>query len=371
MNNSSPDACVQQQKTLEVEGIAYVELYVGNSRQAAYFLHTAFGFTPVAYAGQETGVQDRMSYVLEQGDATVVLTAPLDQHSPIAQHVQLHSDGVKDIAFRVQDATSSFEEAVKRGARVVMEPMELEDEKGRVITATIGTFGDTVHTFVQRDEYTGIFSPAYRPIKSVHPALSPKVIGLDHLGISVEAGTLDQWVDYYRQVFGFHLVHQESIATAHTAMHSKVVQNRSGTVKFPMQEPAPGRRKSQIEEYLASYCGSGVQHLALLTSNIIQTTRMLRENGLEFLYTPETYYQTLGDRIGKIEESIDDLQAEHILVDRDEWGYLLQIFSKPIQSRPTVFLELIQRNNARGFGSGNIKALFEAIEREQMLRGVL
>lgn len=362
---------VQSETVGGIEGIEYIELYTGNSRQAAYFFRTACGFTPVAYAGQETGCRDRMSFVLAQGEIRLLVTAPLDQHSALAQHVYRHGDGVRDIALRVADASTAFERAVKRGARPVQEPVVREDQHGRVVQATIAAFGDTVHTFVQRDASTGAFLPGYRPLDAspCPPALA--LLAVDHLGISVEAGTLGEWVDFYRQVLGFELIHEEEVVTAQSAMRSCVVQDPSGVVKFPLQEPVPGRRQSQIEEYLAAYGGPGVQHLALLTADILSCVRFLREQGIEFLSTPETYYHLLGDRVGAIEENIDALRRQHILVDRDEWGYLLQIFSKPIQSRPTFFLEFIQRKDARGFGSGNIRALFEAVERDQALRGSL
>lgn len=356
---------------VDIQGVDHVELYVGNSRQAAYLFCTAFGFVPIAYAGLETGVRDRMSYVLAQGTARLVVTAPSDPYSSVAQHVHLHGDGVKDIAFQVADATDAFAQAVRRGARPLMEPTTVEDQAGQVIKATIATFGETVHTFVQRNDYRGAFLPSYQPLHQTFALKPLSLTEIDHFGISLEAGTLNEWVDYYRQVLGFQQVHQEHVVTANSAMYSSVIQNHSGTVKFPLQAPAPGQRKSQIEEFLASYHGSGVQHLALATDNIIATIQTLRESGIEFLYIPDTYYQTLPSRVGTIAENIADLREQHILVDRDEWGYLLQIFSKPLQSRPTFFIEVIQRRDARGFGGGNIRALFEAVERDQALRGNL
>ncbi len=359
---------------IDIQGIDHVEMWVGNGRQAAYFFCTAFGFTPLAYAGQETGQRDRMSYLLGQGSVRLVVTAPLDQQSAVAQHVNLHGDGVKDIAFRVQDARAAFEQAVRRGARPLVEPTVLEDSEGTIMRATIATVGDTVHTFVQRQGYSGVFQPAYQalmPSRASRPSSSMSLTEVDHLGICVEAGTLNSWVDYYCHIFGFHLVHQEDVVTANSAMHSSVVQDSTGVVKLPMQEPAPGKRTSQIEEFLASYHGSGVQHLALSTQDIVATIRALRESGIEFLSTPDSYYEGISSRVGSIEENIDDLRQQHILVDRDDWGYLLQVFSKPVTSRPTLFLEVIQRRDARGFGSGNIKALFEAVERDQALRGHL
>ncbi|WP_026369743.1 4-hydroxyphenylpyruvate dioxygenase [Kallotenue papyrolyticum] len=364
----------QEGDFLQLKGIDYVEFYVGNARQAAHFYRTAFGFKPIAYAGLETGVRDRASYVLEQRNIRLVFTAPLHPDSPIAEHVKLHGDGVKDIAFTVDDAAQAFEETVRRGAQPVMEPTVIEGQKGRVIKATIATYGDTVHSFIQRDEYHGTFFPKYHAIKNPPRSEPVGLAAIDHIVGNVELGQMDRWVDYYNQVLGFRqLVHfsDEQISTEYSALMSKVMQNGTGRIKFPINEPAQGKRKSQIEEYLEYYHGPGAQHLALLTDDIIATVRKLRENGVEFLRTPDSYYDMLGERVGKIDESIDTLRELGILVDRDDEGYLLQIFTRPLQDRPTVFFEIIQRKGARGFGAGNFKALFEAIEREQALRGNL
>ncbi len=364
----------QEGDFLQLKGIDYVEFYVGNARQAAHFYRTAFGFKPVAYAGLETGVRDRASFVLEQRNIRLVLTGALDPDSSIAEHVRLHGDGVKDIAFTVDDAAQAFEETVRRGAKPVMEPTVIEGQKGHVIKATIAAYGDTVHSFIQRDQYHGTFFPKYHAIKNPAPHTPTGLAAIDHIVGNVELGKMDEWVDFYNQVLGFRQLQHfsdEDISTEYSALMSKVVQNGSGRIKFPINEPAEGKRKSQIDEYLQYYRGPGAQHLALLTDDIISTVRKLRENGVEFLRTPDTYYEMLGDRVGKIDESIDALRELGILVDRDDEGYLLQIFTKPVQDRPTVFYEIIQRKGARGFGAGNFKALFEAIEREQALRGNL
>lgn len=356
----------------QLKDFDYLEFYVGNAHQAAHFYRTAFGFTPLAYSGLETGTRRSVSYVIEQRNIRLMLTSALDSNDPIAEHVKLHGDGVKDIAFTVPDAGRAFEAAVKRGARPVMEPTLIEDDDGQVIKATIATFGDTVHSLIQRRDYGGKFLPGYMPVKNPMPSpLSTHLAAVDHVAVSIEPGRLDEWVEFYNSVMGFHVSHEEDVETEYSAMNSKVVQNSTGRIKFPMVEPAQGKRKSQIEEYLAFYHGAGVQHVALLSSDIVQTVRALRAGGNEFLPTPNAYYGMLEDRVGKIEEDVDALREQNILVDRDEWGYLMQIFTKPLQGRPTVFMEAIQRKGARGFGSGNIKALFQALEREQAMRGNL
>jgi 4-hydroxyphenylpyruvate dioxygenase len=356
----------------QLKGYDYIEFYVGNAHQAAHFYRTAFGFTPVAYQGLETGARDRVSYVMEQRNIRLVLTSALYHTDPIAEHVLIHGDGVKDIAFTVTDAEHAFAETVRRGAQPIMEPTVFEDKGGQVVKATIAAYGDTVHSFIQRKDYQGNFFPDFIAIKNPPtPPIKPCLAAIDHVAISLEPGQLDQWVRFYQEVLGFHASHEEDIETQYSAMNSKVVQNNTGRVKFPMVEPAQGRRKSQIEEYLAYYRGPGVQHIALLSSDIVETVRALRSTGNEFLRTPDAYYEMLEERVGKVEENMEELREQHILVDRDEWGYLLQIFTKPLQSRPTVFMEAIQRKGARGFGSGNIKALFEALEREQARRGNL
>jgi len=364
----------QEGDFLQLKGIDYVEFYVGNARQAAHFYRTTFGFKPIAYAGLETGIRDRVSFVVEQRKIRFVLTGALSPDSPIAEHVRIHGDGVKDIAFTVDDAAQAFEETVKRGARPVLEPTVIEGQKGRVIKASIAAYGDTIHSFIQRDEYHGTFFPKFHAIKNPAPATSTGLAAIDHIVGNVELGRMDEWVDFYNQVLGFRQLQHfsdEDISTEYSALMSKVVQNGSGRIKFPINEPAEGKRKSQIDEYLEYYKGPGAQHLALITDDIISTVRALRANGVDFLRTPETYYDMLGERVGKIDEDMATLRELNILVDRDDEGYLLQIFTKPLQDRPTVFFEIIQRKGARGFGAGNFKALFEAIEREQELRGNL
>lgn len=364
----------QEGDFLPLKGIDYVEFYVGNARQAAHFYRTAYGFTPVAYAGLETGVRDRCSFVLEQRNIRIVLTSALTPNSPIAEHVKQHGDGVKDIALLVDDARAAFAATVERGAQPVMEPTVLEGKKGSIIKATIAAYGDTVHSFIERKAYTGAFAPEYHRIQNPAKSTPVGLAAIDHIVGNVELGRMDEWVDFYNTVMGFRQLQQftdDDISTEYSALMSKVVQNGSGRIKFPINEPAEGRRKSQIDEYLEFYQGPGAQHLALQTGDIITTVRQLRENGVDFLRTPQTYYDDLAGRVGVIDEDMDIIRELNILVDRDDEGYLLQIFTKPLQDRPTVFIEIIQRKGARGFGSGNFKALFEAIEREQALRGNL
>ncbi len=365
---------VDQSDPLALRGIDYVEFYVGNARQAAHFYRTAFGFTPVAYAGLETGVRDRISFVMQQRNIRLVLTGALSPDSPIAEHVKLHGDGVKDIALEVANVESAFAAAVARGATPLLEPTTIESKWGRVTKATIHAYGDTVHTFIQRDDYTGTFLPGYHKITDPAPAVPTGVAAIDHMVGNVELGKMDEWVAFYARVMGFSQLQQftdDDIATEYSALMSKVVQNGSGRIKFPINEPAEGRKKSQIDEYLDFYHGPGVQHIALITPDIIATVRQLRENGIQFLRTPDTYYMALADRVGKIDEDYETLRELGILVDRDDEGYLLQIFTKPTGDRPTVFYEIIQRKGSQGFGAGNFKALFQAIEREQELRGNL
>jgi 4-hydroxyphenylpyruvate dioxygenase len=361
----------QAENGLQLKGTDYIELYVGNAHQAAHFYRMTFGFAPVAYAGPETGVRDRVSFLITQGNIRLVLTSAVDTDHAIAHHVALHGDGVKDIALSVDDAAHAFEHAVRNGARPVAEPTVFEDAQGKTITATIGVYGDTVHTFVQRAGTDGAFLPNYKAIKNPPPATPIGLTEVDHVAVCVEAGTLDQWVAFYRQVLGFHQMHEENIETEYSAMNSKAMEDASGKVKFPMMEPAPSKRKSQIEEYLSFYHGPGAQHIAALSNDIVATVRALRANGIEFRPTPDTYFDMLEQRVGRIDVDVAALREMNILVDRDQWGYLMQIFAKPVQSRPTLFCEIIQRVGARGFGSGNIKALFESIEREQALRGTL
>jgi 4-hydroxyphenylpyruvate dioxygenase len=361
---------------LDLQGIDYVEFYVSNALQAAHFYRTTLGLRPVAYAGLETGVRDRASWVLARRNIRFVLTAPLlpDLHDPIAAHIARHGDGVKDIALRVADAEAAYREALQRGARSVQEPATLEDTFGRVVRASIATYGDTIHSFVQRDGYEGIFLPGYQPIAESMPAPETGIAAIDHIVGNVELGKMNEWVGFYRDVLGFkQLIHFEDkdISTEYSALMSKVMQNGHGKIKFPINEPAEGRRKSQIEEYLDYYGGPGVQHIALATGNILASVDALRAAGIPFLRVPDSYYEELPRRVGPIAEDVQELAKRGVLVDRDEEGYLLQIFSQPLQDRPTLFVEIIQRKGSRGFGKGNFKALFQAIEREQEKRGNL
>jgi 4-hydroxyphenylpyruvate dioxygenase len=358
---------------MPIEGWDHVELYVGNAKQAAFYYEHALGFSRVAYAGPETGVRDRASYVLEQGDVRLVVTSALREEHEIAQHACRHGDGVKDIALTVPDATEAYRQAVQRGARGVVEPRWVEDELGRVELATIATYGDTVHTFVNRADYAGLYLPGYEAIDA------PRRDGvglrtIDHCVGNVELGRMGHWVEFYERAFGMtEMIHfsDEDISTEYSALMSKVMTDGQGKIKFPINEPAEGKRKSQIDEYLEFNGGPGVQHLAMAADNIVQTVEALQERGVLFLNTPDTYYEDVPERVGEIDEDYDDLRRLGILADRDDDGYLLQIFTKTVQDRPTLFFEVIERHGARGFGDGNFKALFEAIEREQALRGNL
>lgn len=357
-----------------INGTDHLELYVGNAKQSATYYMAALGFELVAYCGPETGVRDRVSYVLQQGKIRIVLTASLLPDTEIARHVALHGDGVKVLALWVDDAESAYYTALKRGAESAFAPKTLRDEHGEVTMAAIKTYGDTIHTLVERTNYKGVFLPGYEPRKSAYPAKSVGLKYVDHCVGNVELGGMNKWVKFYQDVMGFKLLitfDDKDISTEYTALMSKVVSNGNGYIKFPINEPAKGLKKSQIEEYLDFYKGAGVQHIAVATDDIMATIGQLRANGVDFLYVPENYYEDVLDRVGKIDENIEDLKRLNILVDRDEDGYLLQIFTKPIQDRPTVFFEIIQRKGAKSFGKGNFKALFEAIEREQALRGTL
>ena len=359
---------------LPLNGTDHIEFYVGNAKQAAIYYQAAFGFELVAYKGPETGVRDIVSYVLQQGKIRFVLTSALHADHEIAKHVALHGDGVKVLALWVDDAVASYELTVGRGAESVFEPVTLEDEFGKVIIASIKTYGETIHTFVQRSEYSGAFMPGFIAKNSLRKVESLGLLFVDHCVGNVELGQMNNWVKYYEDVMGFKLLitfDDNDISTEYTALMSKVVSNGNGYVKFPINEPAMGKKKSQIEEYLDFYKTSGVQHIAVATNDIIGTVDGLRNNGVEFLEVPNTYYEDLFERLGEIDEPIEELKRLNILVDRDDEGYLLQIFTKPIQDRPTVFFEIIQRKGATSFGKGNFKALFEAIEREQELRGTL
>ncbi len=365
-----------EQDFLPLQGFDHVEFYVGNAKQAAYFYSHAFGFTPIAYSGLETGVRDRTSYVLAQGDIRFVLTTALQPDHPVSEHVKLHGDGVKVVALTVDDARRSYEETTRRGAVGVMEPQTLEDEFGRVTLASIATYGETVHTFVERQDYAGPFLPGFKALP-VTPEASARSAGLksiDHIVGNVELGKMNEWVDFYARILGFtQLIHftDEAISTEYSALMSKVMQNGSGRIKFPINEPAQGRKKSQIEEYLDYYKTPGVQHIAMVTDDIIATVDQLQRQGVEFIPALSSYYEELEARVGRIEEPMAEIARLGVLVDRDDEGYLLQIFTKNAQDRPTVFFEIIERKGARGFGEGNFKALFEAIEREQALRGNL
>jgi 4-hydroxyphenylpyruvate dioxygenase len=359
---------------LPLLGTDYVELYVGNAKQAAHYYMSAWGFQPLAYAGLETGLKNKVSYVLQQDKIRLVLTSPLKSGGEINRHLDAHGDGVKAIALWVDDANKSYRETIKRGAKSYFEPKILNDEHGQVVLSGIHTYGETVHVFVERGGYHGTFMPGYRSWK---PHYSPKDVGLryiDHMVGNVGWNEMNKWCKFYAEVMGFaQLVSfdDNDISTEYTALMSKVMSNGNGRIKFPINEPADGRKKSQIEEYIEFYNGAGVQHMALATDNIVQTVSALRDRGVEFLTVPGSYYEDVLDRVGEIDEDLAPLRDLGILVDRDEEGYLLQIFTKPILDRPTMFIEIIQRKGARSFGKGNFKALFEAIEREQESRGTL
>ncbi|WP_066829417.1 4-hydroxyphenylpyruvate dioxygenase [Rufibacter ruber] len=359
---------------LPLNGTDYLEFYVGNAKQSAYYYQSAFGYELVAYAGPETGVRDRASYVLQQGKVRLVLTTSLQPDSAISEHVRLHGDGVKVMALWVDDAYKAYEETTLRGAKSAGEPQTLTDEFGEVKIASIYTYGETVHTFVERKNYTGAFMPGYVARKSNMPITPVGFKHVDHCVGNVGWGEMNQWVDFYAQVMGFQLLltfDDEDISTEYSALMSKVMSNGNGYVKFPINEPAEGKKKSQIEEYLDFYHGPGVQHIAIATDDIVHTVGELRRRGVEFLSVPGSYYEDLLERVGNIDEDLKPLQDLNILVDRDNEGYLLQIFTKPVEDRPTVFYEIIQRKGAKSFGKGNFKALFESIEREQALRGNL
>ena len=361
---------------MPLHGIDHVELWVGNAAHASYFLTRAYGFSEVAYQGLETGVRDRVSHVLEQGRIRLVITGTLQSDSEIARHHAKHGDGVKVIALSVPDVDHAYREAVTRGARGITEPHDRTDTRGRVRIADVAAYGETIHRFVDRSEYLGAFVPGYETAepRGDRSDGEPMLFGIDHIVGNVELGAMDQWVHYYEQVFGMtEMIHfsDEAISTEYSALMSKVVTSGDGRVKFPINEPAEGKRKSQIDEYLEFYEGPGAQHLALTTRDIVATVEHLQSRGVSFLRTPESYYESVPDRIGAIDESLADLRRLGILVDRDDEGYLLQIFTRPIGDRPTIFFEIIERHGARGFGEGNFKALFEAIEREQDRRGNL
>ncbi len=359
---------------LPILGTDFVELYVGNAKQAAYYYQHAWGFEPVAYSGLETGRKDQVSYVLQQGKIRIVLTSPLTPGGDLNEHINKHGDGVKMIALWVDDARKSYEETTKRGAKSYVEPYELEDENGKAVISGIHTYGETIHLFVERKDYTGPFLPGFKAYASRVETKDTGLKYIDHMVGNVGWNEMNKWVEFYAKVMGFAQMvsfDDKDISTDYTALMSKVMSNGNGRIKFPINEPAEGKKKSQIEEYIDFYNGAGVQHIALSTDNIIETVTALRDRGVEFLYVPEAYYDNLLDRVGEIDEELEPLKELGVLVDRDDEGYLLQIFTKPVLDRPTMFFEIIQRKGAQSFGKGNFKALFEAIEREQDLRGTL
>ncbi|SHM42446.1 4-hydroxyphenylpyruvate dioxygenase [Mucilaginibacter sp. OK098] len=359
---------------LPLNGTDHVEFYVGNAKQAAFYYKTAFGFQDLAYAGPETGIRDRVSYVLQQGKIRLVLTTPLHSDHPIAEHIKKHGDGVKILALSVDDAYDAFLQTTKRGAEPYQEPKTMTDEHGEVRTSGIKLYGETVHLFVERKNYTGAFLPNYQKMGSNYNPTSTGLLHIDHCVGNVGWHKMNEWVNFYEEIMGFKNIltfDDKMISTEYSALMSKVMSNGNGFVKFPINEPAEGKKKSQIEEYLEFYEGEGVQHLALATDDIVKTVTTLQGRGIEFLTVPTTYYDELVDRVGHIDEDLGPLKKLGILVDRDDEGYLLQIFTKPVEDRPTLFFEIIQRKGAKSFGAGNFKALFEAIEREQELRGNL
>lgn len=363
-----------EQDFLPINGTDYIEFYVGNAKQSALYYQHCFGYELIAYSGPETGVKGKASYVLQQDKIRLVLTTSLEPHSEISEHVKKHGDGVKVLALWVDDATKSYTETTARGAESAIPPQTIKDELGEVTIASIKTYGETLHTFVERKNYKGPFLPGYKAVKST---LKTKPIGLkyvDHCVGNVELGEMNRWVKFYEDVMGFKLLitfDDKDISTEYSALMSKVVSNGNGYIKFPINEPAKGKKKSQIEEYLDFYHSAGVQHIAIATDDIVYTVSELRKRGVDFLFVPDSYYDDVLDRVGEINEDLQELKEQNILIDRDDEGYLLQIFTKPIQDRPTVFFEIIERNGAKSFGKGNFKALFESIEREQELRGNL
>ncbi|KYG81903.1 4-hydroxyphenylpyruvate dioxygenase [Roseivirga ehrenbergii] len=359
---------------LPINGTDYVELYVGNAKQSAHYYKTAFGFQSVAYSGLETGNKDTVSYVLQQDKIRLVLTSPLKKDGPINEHINKHGDGVKVIALWVEDATKAWEETTSRGAESFMKPEKTEDEHGYVVRSGIHTYGETIHIFVERSNYNGVFLPGFKAWKTDYNPAPTGLKYIDHMVGNVGWGEMNKWCEFYAKVMGFaQLVSfdDKDISTEYTALMSKVMSNGTGRIKFPINEPAEGRKKSQIEEYIDFYNGAGVQHIAVATNNIIETVRDLRSRGVEFLYVPEVYYDNILERVGEIDEDLEPLKEMNILIDKDDEGYLLQIFTKPVLDRPTMFFEIIQRKGAQSFGKGNFKALFESIEHEQALRGTL
>ena len=359
---------------LPLQGTDYVEFYVGNAKQAAHYYKTAFGFQSLAYAGPETGVKDKASYVIRQNKLTFVLTTPVRADNEIADHIYKHGDGVKVIALKVDDAKRAWEETTKRGAKSYLSPVSLQDETGEIVMSGIHIYGETVHVFIERKNYSGVFMPGYRKWDSNYNPDDTGLLYVDHCVGNVGWNQMNPWVKFYEEVMGFKNIltfDDKDISTEYSALMSKVMSNGNGFVKFPINEPAEGKKKSQVEEYLEFYNGEGVQHVAIATNNIIETVTNLQSRGVEFLKIPASYYAEVLDRVGHIDEDLKPLSELGILIDRDDEGYLLQIFSKPVQDRPTLFFEIIQRKGAKSFGKGNFKALFEAIEREQEQRGNL
>ncbi|MEO6613426.1 MAG: 4-hydroxyphenylpyruvate dioxygenase [Chitinophagaceae bacterium] len=371
LNKTSKDFQVD---FLPLQGTDYVEFYVGNAKQAAHFYKTTFGFQSLAYAGPETGMKDKVSYVIRQDRLTFVLTTPLRPDNAIADHIYRHGDGVKVLALKVEDAQSAYDETTKRGGKSYMQPTVLKDDNGEVVLSGIHTYGDTVHLFVERKNYSGVFMPGFREWKTDYNPAPTGLLYVDHCVGNVGWNQMNPWVKFYEDVMGFRNIlsfDDKDISTEYSALMSKVMSNGNGFVKFPINEPAEGKKKSQVEEYLEFYNGEGVQHVAIATADIVATVLELQKRGVEFLKIPASYYETVLERVGKIDEDLAPLQDLGILIDRDEEGYLLQIFSKPLEDRPTLFFEIIQRKGAKSFGKGNFKALFEALEREQDARGNL
>ena len=359
---------------LPLEGTDYVEFYVGNAKQAAHFYKTAFGFQSLAYAGPETGMKDKVSYVVRQHKLTFMFTTPLRSKNEIADHIYKHGDGVKCLALRVDDATGAWHETTARGGKTYLAPVTLKDKDGEVVMSGIHTYGETIHLFIERKNYTGVFMPGFRKWESNYNPTETGLLYVDHCVGNVGWNQMNKWVSFYENVMGFRNIlsfDDNDISTEYSALMSKVMSNGNGFVKFPINEPAEGKKKSQVEEYLDFYDGEGCQHVALATNNIVETVTELQNRGIEFLKVPGTYYDDLSERVGHIDEDIEPLKNLGVLVDRDDEGYLLQIFTKPVEDRPTLFFEIIQRKGAKSFGKGNFKALFEAIEREQDLRGNL
>ena len=371
---SATQKAVESTDFMPIDGTDYVEIYTSNAKQAAHFYKSAMGFQSLAYAGLETGQRDRESYVVVQDKIRLVLTSPLKSGTDIGRHIDKHGDGVKINALWVPDATRAWKEATERGAISTLAPERIEDEHGYIVRAGIQTYGEVEHYFIERNNYNGIFLPGYQQWET---AYNPEPVGLkyvDHMVGNVELGRMNYWVKWYEEVLGFRQIlsfDDNDISTEYTALMSKVMSNGNGRIKFPINEPAEGKKKSQVEEYLDFYEGAGVQHVAVATDDILSTVAQLRARGIEFLQVPDTYYEELTERVGEIEEDIEEIRRLNILVDRDDEGYLLQIFTKTVQARPTMFFEIIQRRGAQSFGKGNFKALFEAIEREQALRGTL